>query len=230
MEINNRLREIRTEAGLSQAELAQRLSKYGFSISSLSTISKWERRATDPSFEQVLAICEICGHPEVRYAFFNENVLSGTQFDRLNFAGKQQFYDYLNYLFSKPKYTEKVTEDSKSKSTIRLYDMPASAGVGQDFIGEDYTEMEVDDTIPSEADFAVRLRGNSMEPRFLDGQIVFIAQTHTLNVGDIGIVSLNDCAYCKRITDEGLESINSEYKPIPIGALDSLYVFGKVIG
>lgn len=232
MDIGDRIKQMRKQAGLSQAELAYKMSQRGSKVMTDSAISKWERGYTEPTVEQALTICEVCGFPDVQRAFFG-GPLDATNaiYNRLNLAGKQQLRDYLDYLISSSKYTAKPVDDGYMlQRTIRLFDMPASAGLGIDLEGEDYTEIEVDNTVPSEASFAVRLSGDSMEPRFLNGQIVFVRQADTLSNGDIGIVALNGNAFCKRITEQGLESINPRYTIIKVGLYDSFHVFGQVIG
>jgi phage repressor protein C with HTH and peptisase S24 domain len=47
--------------------------------------------------------------------------------------------------------------------------------------------LEVDDTVPDVVDFEVRVSGDSMTPRFCDGQVIFIKEKPTVEVGEIGI-------------------------------------------
>ena len=90
--------------------------------------------------------------------------------------------------------------------------------------------IEVDNTVPAMADYAVRVSGNSMVPRFVDQQIIFIHGQPTLDEGEIGIFYLNKDTYIKKLGKGSLISINPEYDPIPIGDNDEFRVFGKVVG
>jgi phage repressor protein C with HTH and peptisase S24 domain len=74
------------------------------------------------------------------------------------------------------------------------------------------------------------INGDSMIPRFIDGQIVFVKEQPTLNIGDIGIFVLNDDAYCKKLGNGQLVSLNNRYPPIPIHDFDSFAVLGRVEG
>ncbi|MCL2367847.1 MAG: LexA family transcriptional regulator [Oscillospiraceae bacterium] len=113
---------------------------------------------------------------------------------------------------------------------IRLYDLPVSAGVGN-YLDEGSHEMiEVDNTVPGSADYAVRVSGDSMMPRFVDQQIIFIHEQPSLDEGEIGVFCLNNEVYLKKLGRGCLISLNSNYEPIPVGEYDDLRVFGKVVG
>lgn len=121
-----------------------------------------------------------------------------------------------------------VAEQNEEYVEIPLYDTCVSAGTGIDI---DYTTSEpfrvssdYDDT-----NFAVRVSGNSMEPRYHNGDIVIVEPTPAIKQGEIGIFILNGQAYIKKLGDACLISLNEEYEPIKINAYDSIYCQGKVI-
>lgn len=116
------------------------------------------------------------------------------------------------------------------KRLLRLYDTPVSAGLGNYLDDGSYTMIDVDNTVPSQADYAVRVSGNSMMPRFVDQQVVFIHEQSTLDEGEIGIFCLNNDTYIKKLGKGCLISLNPAYDPIPIREHDSFRVFGKVVG
>lgn len=113
---------------------------------------------------------------------------------------------------------------------IRLYDIPVSAGHGS-FLGDsDYETVEADSSVPDSADFAVRVSGDSMNPRFIDGQVVFVHGQDTLSAGEIGIFFLNGEVFLKKLGDGCLISLNSRYAPIRFSDNDEIRVIGKVVG
>lgn len=66
---------------------------------------------------------------------------------------------------------------------------------------------------------ALRIRGDSMNPRMEDGDVVIVRIQEDCNSGDIAVVMINGCdATCKRLvkTTDGirLESFNPAYKPM----------------
>lgn len=108
-----------------------------------------------------------------------------------------------------------------------------SAGTGIEAIPE-Y------DTIagPDKADFAVLVDGDSMEPRFHNGQVIYIRKQPTVENGQIAVVQIQSPddftpkAYLKKIKLVGpnvqLISLNESYPTVTIPA-DDLTVLGIVI-
>lgn len=123
-----------------------------------------------------------------------------------------------------------IRETFAGKRLLRLYDIPVSAGLGNYLDDGGYEMIEVESTVPSSADYAVRVSGDSMTPRFVDQQIIFIHEQPSLTEGDIGIFCLNRDAYLKKLGKGCLISLNPDYAPIPIREHDEFSVFGKVVG
>ncbi len=117
---------------------------------------------------------------------------------------------------------------------LPLYRLAVSAGTGEFLDGEGYDAVEVGEEVSPLADFGVRIAGDSMEPRFVHGQIVWVRRQETLRPGEIGVFLYNGAGYCKRLERRGgrveLVSLNSAYPPIRVGPADELRVFGRVVG
>lgn len=114
---------------------------------------------------------------------------------------------------------------------LDLYDMPVSAGRGAyiDYtVGEPIHVPRNDET--ESADYLVRVSGDSMEPRFSNGDLVLVESTLMVDVGEIGIFILNNEAYIKKRGRDRLISLNDKYPDIPIGENDHIYCQGRVIG
>lgn len=77
------------------------------------------------------------------------------------------------------------------------------------------------------ASFYVPVTGNSMEPRYHDGDILIIEKT-AVRRGEIGIFTLDGSGYVKQRGECELISLNPEYMPIPMN--DDITCNGKVIG
>jgi transcriptional regulator with XRE-family HTH domain len=123
-----------------------------------------------------------------------------------------------------------IRQTFAGKRFLRLYNIPVSAGNGNYLDGGEYEMIEVESTVPDSADYAVRVSGDSMMPRFVDQQIIFIQEQAALDEGEIGIFCLNNDAYLKKLGRGCLISLNHDYDPIPIRDLDDFRVFGKVVG
>ena len=124
--------------------------------------------------------------------------------------------------------------DQATKNTytyIDLYDMPASAGTGVYLTGNACEPLKVQcNSLTTEANFAVEVRGGSMEPKFYDGDIVLIKTQPCIEVGEIGIFIINEEGYIKQFGGDKLISINSKYNDVILHDYDSCYCKGKVIG
>lgn len=115
--------------------------------------------------------------------------------------------------------------------TIPLFDLPVSAGFGNRM--DTYEPSEPYHTTNSSADFALKISGDSMEPHYCNGDIVLIKKQETLENAQIGIVSVDDEVFCKKIITTGdtplLISLNSAYSPRCVVAGEQFAVLGIVI-
>lgn len=119
-----------------------------------------------------------------------------------------------------------------AKKKVKLVDLPLSAGSGI-IMFDDSEGGEDFEVSNANCDFALRIKGDSMEPQIPDGSIVLIHKQDTVEIGEIGAFFHNGNVYCKkRATQEGktlLLSINSAYAPIEISEDDVSECYGKVI-
>ncbi len=117
------------------------------------------------------------------------------------------------------------------KRRIDLYDLPVSAGVGV------YLEEEAVETISipntertADADFALRISGNSMEPKYHDGDILLVQACDSVEEGELGIFLLDGCGFFKRYDGDRLCSLNPDYAPILLKDFDEIQCKGRVVG
>lgn len=78
------------------------------------------------------------------------------------------------------------------------------------------------------ADFVLKISGDSMEPKFYDGDYVLVRSQAVVEVGQIGIFGNNGDGFIKKLGKRDLISLNSKYKPIPI--TEETTCFGLVLG
>ncbi len=222
------LRSLRQERGWSQLELSQKLEAMGCGTSQ-KAVSRWERGSSEPNIRQFVALCSLYDVRDVPAVFGSRR--SGRE--TLNAAGQKRVLEYIRLLEQDAEFSLRPPERKVAAlRTIPLYDLPVSAGTGQFLDSSDYTLMEADDTVPLSATFAVRIRGDSMLPRFVDRQIVYVKQQQTLQDGEIGIFVLDGDAYCKQLSLEdgtALISLNPAYPPIPVREFSELRILGKVV-
>ena len=122
-------------------------------------------------------------------------------------------------------------KEPKNTIFIEYYSLPVSAGTGVYLDDCDRDMLEVEETpLTTQANFALRVSGDSMEPVYHDGDMVLIESQPSVNVGDIGIFILNNEGYIKKFGGDRLISLNPEYDDITLCEDDSFYCRGKVIG
>ena len=81
----------------------------------------------------------------------------------------------------------------------------------------EYEEYE-DDTYGLSCDYVLRVEGDSMEPRVLDGDVVYVRQQPDVDDGQIAVVGVDDSVTLKVVyhLPNGLQlvSLNPKYKPM----------------
>lgn len=115
--------------------------------------------------------------------------------------------------------------------TIPFYKNRVSAGMGAHINSDEVSQISVvENDKTKRADFALRVSGNSMEPRFHDGDILLIEETPEVAIGELGIFICDGEGYFKEYGGDHLRSLNPEYAPIPISSFHSFSCCGSVIG
>lgn len=227
MSWNDRIKQAREAQKLTREQVVTRMREFLPNEKSVATrtLVSWESGDTEPRVTQAIALAHALGYREVSDLFLESE---GPQ---LNHLGMNRLEEYRDLLLRSPQFCEDI------HPTIRIlpvYLQPASAGTGQ-WLDDDLSEeMEVDDSVPANAEFGVRLAGDSMSPRFADGQIVWARKAENAENGEIVLCVLNDQGYCKKLyrNERGvfLLSLNPKYDPIPITEADEFRIMGRVVG
>lgn len=110
-----------------------------------------------------------------------------------------------------------------------------SAGRGE-FGREDILDwLDIPISLCKNADYATFIKGDSMEPKIFDGDLILVKKTDFLDNGTIGVFKLNDDVFCKKFyanpitKDITLKSLNKIYNPIELQETDEFYILGKVV-
>ena len=130
--------------------------------------------------------------------------------------------------------TQPVAQSAGSdfaKRTVLLYDLPVSAGPGvylDDTRAEEIIIPDNDKT--AFTDFALRISGNSMEPKYHDGDVVLVENAESVEVGELGIFILDGNGYFKKYGGDRLVSLNSDYGDILLRDYVEAVCCGRVVG
>ena len=118
------------------------------------------------------------------------------------------------------------------KRIIHLYDIPLSAGLGENILDSDIPFVEYETDV-EDGDFALHVSGDSMEPDIPNGSTVFVKKQSEIADGISGAFFLNGEVYCKKLLHKDgkvfLCSDNAEYQPIEVHDGDTLIVYGKIL-
>lgn len=117
------------------------------------------------------------------------------------------------------------------KRTLALYDLPVSAGVGV-YLDESLAEtIQIpDNEKTADADYALRITGNSMEPRYHSGDLVLVQSADSVENGELGIFLLDGSGFFKQYGGDRLISLNPEYGPILLKDFEDVRCKGRVMG
>ena len=143
-------------------------------------------------------------------------------------------------------YAEKLRDEQEERRNTKInevsekvvqlygydyYDHAASAGTGQYL--NDVRVERIELPVDVDADFVIPIKGDSMEPDYHDGDLVFIQTSVDLNDGVIGVFNYNGEAYIKQLvidTEQSyLHSLNPEYKDMPITPETDFRIIGEVV-
>jgi len=198
MFFSNTLRSLRTENSLTQQQLAKRIGV------AVQTIRSWESGSKNPSMHALVSLSKIFGVPidyMVGTSINNkcENPLSNQEesllenYRNLDAIGRKA----VEAVCRIERQRINVFTNNTPKRYLPKYTSPSAAGFSAPLGGDDFEMIPVDDTVPRNADFAIRIQGDSMEPYIMDNDTVFVVKQKTLNRGDVGVFSVNDALYCK---------------------------------
>ena len=125
-------------------------------------------------------------------------------------------------------------EDPEEQETIfiEFATLKASAGTGEQLIDDperNFIEVVKSDTT-LQAKFAIQIHGDSMEPEYTNGDIVLVKAQPQIDIGQIGIFTVNDMGYIKKLGTDRLISVNPEYDDIYFKEGQDIRCKGLVIG
>lgn len=203
---SERLRQLRTERGISQQTLANSLGDI-----SKSSINMYERGEREPGLEMLEAIAD----------FFNVDM------DFL--LGKSNIQNKARaVVFS--------TDNIIPMPEMRKIPLIGCIACGAPILADEHIEDYIDIPKHIHADFALTCKGDSMiNDRIFDGDIVYIRKQDTVENGEIAAVLIEDEATLKRVRlfDDhiSLEPENPQYRPIVywVDEMNSVRILGKAV-
>ena len=234
--IGNQIKTFRKSAGFTQDELAKRLN------TTKQTISRYEKGDRKANQDMLFELCDIFSVSIDDFFPYQNEVLQSSTTSPI-----QTIYDELKPLrkakvltYAERQLYEQKSEDNTKKNEVSeaiqlysydYYDHPASAGTGQYL--NDVRVERIELPVDVDADFVIPIKGDSMEPDYHDGDLVFIQTSVDLNNGVIGVFNYNGNAYIKQLVIDKeqayLHSLNPIYKDMPITPETDFRIIGEVV-
>ena len=210
------------------SEVLQLLANhYGVSIDYLLGVSDNRKKAdeiallNDNEHEHVIRYRQLDNHGREMVDFVLQK-----EFERVNFVNSKQVLQ--------------SREELEQWVALPVYQQKASAGLGS-YLGDDSdADFELMKFVPSsvskKADFCVIIKGDSMEPKICDEDVVFVKAVPKVDPDNIGIFVYEGESYCKRLRIDNkkeaiyLDSLNRSFAPKKITQPENLRTVGLVIG
>ena len=157
-------------------------------------------------------------------------------YDQLEPPRQGKVLTYAESQLKEQRNEEETKINEVSEKVIQLYgydyyDHATSAGTGQYL--NDVRVERIELPVDVEADFVIPIKGDSMEPDYHDGDLVFIQTSVDLNDGVIGVFNYDGEAYIKQLvidTEQAyLHSLNPAYKDMPITPDTDFRIIGEVV-
>ncbi len=232
----DRLKQIMSERKISQSELSRRTGIGRNSISDYLN-GKYEAKQ-DKVFELAKALnvneAWLMGFDISKNRKIENNDIT-TVYNQLTPPRQNNVLNYANSQLdeqnSKGDNVVDINSYKQDKTPVNVNGC-VSAGVGERLHDETlFTEM-VKGPVPPH-DLALKVNGDSMEPMFKNGEIIFVEKTHNIKNGQIGIFIIEEEAYVKKVFVEDdrltLVSLNKEYRDLHFYRNESVRLVGKVI-
>ena len=245
MTFGERLKRLRKQKGLTQQQVADVLNIQK------ATYSGYETGRREPDVPKIKTLAKLFGvsGDEILGSEFasKEPALTPPELDHikkyrtLDGHGKEtvdvvldkevQRMEEMRKAEEKKALKPKAAQEPEDKVVIPFMRNRASAGEGVSLEDDDYVPIVLDCTYEtSKADYAVRVTGSSMEPKYFDGDILLIRKQPSVDVGQIGIFTINDEGYVKKQGVDRLISVNPDYDDIYPSPDDDVRCCGLVLG
>lgn len=117
----------------------------------------------------------------------------------------------------------------------RMIPVLGNVAAGEPIWADEERDVFVDDNGTAEADFALRVKGNSMAPLIEEGDFVYIKRQPMVRNGQIAVILDHDSATLKYFYNHGtsvqLVSHNPEYQPMAYdgAAASDLHILGLAV-
>lgn len=237
-DLPKRIREFRQEKGLMQGQLGRLIGV------SANGVTGWEKGTSHPTATKIKALCIALDiTPDQLFGFAPPRSKPSDDEEKLLLAYRRLLPDDRAMALAMMDAfvdTRSAQQAARERDWylghfLRIYKntLKASAGTGEqlwDHRGQAFEYLKRN-ALTEQADEVITVHGDSMEPKFHDGDDLLVKYADSLDPGDIGIFIFDGEGFVKEYRREGLYSINSKkYKLIPADSLEGCRCVGRVLG
>ena len=236
MSLHDRIKEARTNQGLTQTELGNIIGV------AKTTISGYEKNH-EPTVAQLSLLAKVLN---VSVSFLlqdeihehHENNATPDEMEKivkkyraLDGHGKKMVDFTIEEETNRMMATSphQASEDTEIiQFSVTEYDDPMSAGTGQP-AGYGYgTNLLLIKEPPRGTSYVAPIAGDSMEPTYHDGDRLFIQACYDIHVGEVGVFYMDGQQWVKELGEGVLLSHNPDYEPRPMTG--GIRCQGRVLG
>lgn len=216
------LKKIRQEKKMSQEKLGNHLD-----VNKM-TISNWEKGKNSPNQKHLSALVKLFSVSE---DYFDSEHQILIPYKQLTTGNQKKVIHYSEKLLANQDKIISLPQEERKLYAYRVYES-LSAGTGFSYFGDgNYDEVFYDEQL--DYDFASWVFGDSMEPTYLNGEVVLIRQENFDYDGAIYAVEWDGQTYIKKVyrEEEGLRlvSLNKKYSDKFAPFDEDPRIIGKII-
>lgn len=230
--ICDRIQHYRNLMGMEQKTLANLIGV------TANSISNWENGRSRPDVNLLPGICEALNitlydifsleDPTIKYTARQQMLVDN--FSNLSEGHKHAVENLIDTLSR-----VEAAENCPDLSILTYFSRRLAAGFGDPTEFEDEGEDVYVYSSPDvrRADCIFTVNGNSMEPEFHSGQDVLVQRIPDgpdLQYGEIGAFIVGNETYIKEYQEDGLHSLNPDYKTMRFDEEECVYLIGRVLG
>lgn len=201
--IGSRIKHLREKRNMTQTELSEMLG-----MKTYTTVSKWESDDNFPKGRDLKKLAEIfnVSSDYLLGIYLQVDKTIDNIYNQLEKPRQKKVYNFAEYQLK--------------EQNNKVVPLVGATAANQQVLA--YADPEYDTTVntnvPDCADCALVIHGNSMEPEYMDGSIVFYKRQNTVENGELAIVDIDGdgVTFKKVIFDYDnqqviLRSLNSDY-------------------
>ena len=230
--IGKRIRELGENKNMTQTELSEALG-----MKTYTTVSKWESDDNFPKGKDLKRLAELFNVSSDYLLGLNKSEKSKditVIYNQLDPPRQEKVYNFAERQLEEQN-RGNVVHFPKKEKLPTIKNSASAANPTELVYGDTVVEEEEFERVPNNADFAVPIIGDSMEPVIRNGQFVFVKEQPDVEDGEIAIVEIDgDGVTCKEVFKDYenqsiiLRSINELYQDRVVSP-EQIRIIGKVV-